>query len=88
MLDDLEKRAKDDEDEGAFNAVKECRSSLDKLISRMDNMEPVYDRIAERLSRWSRDLSVRRNADADSVLSNSRLSSSRRRGMVERVLLV
>jgi autophagy-related protein 11 len=51
MLGDIEKSAKDDEDEGAVDAVKECRSSLHKLISRMDNMESVFDRIAERLSR-------------------------------------
>ncbi|KII87895.1 hypothetical protein PLICRDRAFT_112259 [Plicaturopsis crispa FD-325 SS-3] len=62
VLDDLERVARSSADTVALGAVRESRIALEKLVTKMDNLEAGFDRIAER-----------------SLLSASRLSSSRRR---------
>lgn len=46
IFDDLAQYA--DQDPVALKAVNECRGALDKLVSKMDNLEPSFDKIAER----------------------------------------
>lgn len=50
VLDDLEVYAQTrmTKTPAALNAVRDCRSSLEKLISKMDTLETGFDRIAER----------------------------------------
>jgi len=48
LLDDLEQFARSSNDPVALNAIRESRAALDKLVSRMDNLESAFDRIAER----------------------------------------
>lgn len=48
VLDDLEGYSRSNNDIPALTAVRECRSALDKLILKMDNLESGFDRIAER----------------------------------------
>lgn len=48
VLDDLEGYSRSNNDMPALTAVRECRSALDKLILKMDNLESGFDRIAER----------------------------------------
>ncbi|KZT65321.1 putative peripheral membrane protein [Daedalea quercina L-15889] len=48
VLDDLERFAEDSQDPAALSSVREARSSLDKLIGKMDSLESGFDRIAER----------------------------------------
>ncbi|KAG2117345.1 putative peripheral membrane protein [Suillus discolor] len=62
VLGDLESWARSSSDPVAMGSIQEARSAVDKLITKMDNLEAGFDRIAER-----------------SLLSASRLSSSRRR---------
>ena len=48
MLDDLERFARDAKDPAAEGSVQEARLKLDKLIDKMDSLEPGFERIAER----------------------------------------
>lgn len=48
VLDDLEQYSRASNDTAALSAVRECRISLDKLVTRMDGLESAFDRIAER----------------------------------------
>lgn len=48
VLDDLEQYSRSSNDTAALSAVRECRTSLDKLVTRMDGLESAFDRIAER----------------------------------------
>jgi hypothetical protein len=48
VLDDLEQYSQTHGDDAAVTAVRECRGSLDKLITKMDGLEASFDRIAER----------------------------------------
>ncbi len=50
VLDDLEVYAQTrlNKSPAALNAVRECRLSLEKLISKMDALETGFDKIAER----------------------------------------
>ena len=48
VLDDLEQLTQSNNDPVALSAVREARVALDKLVSRMDNLESAFDRIAEK----------------------------------------
>jgi autophagy-related protein 11 len=48
VLDDLAQSARSRNDLPALTAIEESRTSLEKLISRMDSLESSFDRIAER----------------------------------------
>lgn len=48
ILDDLDHFAEASQDPAALSSVREARSGLDKLISKMDSLEAGFDRIAER----------------------------------------
>lgn len=51
VLDDLEQFSRSTNDPAALSAVQECRAALEKLVSKMDNLEAGFDRIAERSRR-------------------------------------
>ncbi|KAF4618429.1 hypothetical protein D9613_010150 [Agrocybe pediades] len=67
VLEDLEKYSLSNSNEISLKTVRECRSSLEKLITKMDNLEVGFDKIAERslLSRSHISLSRRRSAEAE-----------------------
>ena len=48
VLDDLDHFAKDTHDVAAEASVQDARSKLEKLVGKMDGLEPGFDRIAER----------------------------------------
>lgn len=48
ILDELESYARTSDAPTAAQAITECRASLEKLISKMDNLELGFDKIAER----------------------------------------
>jgi len=48
VLDDLEHYAKASDDHVSLQAVTESKTSLNKLIMKMDGLETGFDRIAER----------------------------------------
>lgn len=48
VLGDLEHFAKSTGDAAAISSVEEARTSLEKLIGKMDGIESGFDRIAER----------------------------------------
>ncbi|KZT07122.1 putative peripheral membrane protein [Laetiporus sulphureus 93-53] len=48
VLDDLECFAETLQDQAAIASVKEARAGLERLIIKMDSLEPGFDRIAER----------------------------------------
>lgn len=48
VLDDLERFARSSADTVALGAVRESRIALEKLVTKMDNLEAGFDRIAER----------------------------------------
>jgi autophagy-related protein 11 len=48
VLDELESYARTSDAPTAAKAIAECRASLEKLISKMDNLELGFDKIAER----------------------------------------
>lgn len=53
VLDDLEQFAKLSDDDIALQAVTECRTSLQKLVVKMDSLEVGFDRIAERSRKFT-----------------------------------
>ncbi|KAF9061726.1 hypothetical protein BDP27DRAFT_1428649 [Rhodocollybia butyracea] len=67
VLDDLEEFSRSSNDGAALSAVRECRSSLEKLVLKMDGLESGFDRIAERslLSASRVSHSRRRSYEAD-----------------------
>jgi autophagy-related protein 11 len=48
LLGDLDNFAKSTNDTAAITSVGEARTSLEKLIGKMDSIESGFDRIAER----------------------------------------
>jgi autophagy-related protein 11 len=48
VLGDLEHFAKSTDDAAAMSSVQEARTSLERLIGKMDGIESGFDRIAER----------------------------------------
>lgn len=82
VLDDLEQTSRSQNDVLALTAVKESKAGLEKLVTKMDSLEPGFDRIAERscefvVFRWpSRSFLT---CPSISVLSSSRMAQSRRR---------
>jgi len=48
ILDELESYVRTSDAPTAAKAITECRVSLEKLISKMDNLELGFDKIAER----------------------------------------
>lgn len=48
VLDDLEDVSRTGDDSAALQAVRECRTALEKLVAKMDNLESGFDRIAEK----------------------------------------
>ncbi|KIM47021.1 hypothetical protein M413DRAFT_267979 [Hebeloma cylindrosporum] len=63
VLDELESYARTSDAPTAAKAIAECRASLEKLISKMDNLELGFDKIAERsLLSQSRISQVRRRS--------------------------
>ena len=76
LLDDLKKYAESTKNDVSFHAVCECRAALEKLISKMDNLELGFDKIAER-SRGCPDSSNERGqCDTHMDLNSERLSSA------------
>ena len=79
VLRELEDLARSNPNPSALISVQEARSSLEKHVHKMDNLESGFDRIAER----SRELNAFHNMERPSlsvaVLSSSWLSASRRR---------
>ncbi|KAF5381358.1 hypothetical protein D9615_008323 [Tricholomella constricta] len=67
VLDDLEHSSQSSGDAAAVRAVRECRAALDKLVVKMDGLEPGFDRIAERslLSASRVSVSRRRSIEAE-----------------------
>ncbi|KAF8903289.1 hypothetical protein CPB84DRAFT_1814678 [Gymnopilus junonius] len=67
LLDDLEKYAESTANSVPLHAVRECRTALEKLISKMDNLELGFDKIAERslLSQSHISQSRRRSNEAE-----------------------
>ena len=86
VLRELEDLARSDPNPSALISVQEARSSLEKHVQKMDNLESGFDRIAER----SRELKVFHDVMPFSilvaVLSASWLSASRRRRMLHPTL--
>ncbi|KAI0319256.1 putative peripheral membrane protein [Amylostereum chailletii] len=69
MLTDLEDYVRNLRDgDTALESVREIRANVEKLVQKMDSLEPAFDRIAERslLSSSRLALSRRRLSDADS----------------------
>ena len=54
VLDDLERFAKESSDPATLTSVQEARQGLEKLISKLDTLEPGFDRIAERSCKFFR----------------------------------
>lgn len=48
VLDDLDHFARESPDPAALTSVNDVRTGLEKLVSKMDNLEAGFDRIAER----------------------------------------
>ncbi|KAF8155845.1 putative peripheral membrane protein [Crassisporium funariophilum] len=67
VLEDLEKYSSSTNDPAALKATRECRTALEKLITKMDNLEAGFDKIAERsiLSASRVMQSRRRSTDAE-----------------------
>lgn len=82
MFSDLERFARESPYPSALAAVKEARTALEKLITRMDTLESGFDRIAERscefpcIERSSTSLLTSCGVE---VLSSSRFLEHRRR---------
>lgn len=48
VLDDLERFAQESPYPAAFESIREARTGIEKLITKMDTLEAGFDRIAER----------------------------------------
>lgn len=48
VLTDLETYARSSSNPAAMSSVQEARTAMEKLITKMDNLETGFDRIAER----------------------------------------
>lgn len=53
ILEELEMSARSSNAPVALRAVHECRVALQKQISKMDNLESTFDKIAERSCEFS-----------------------------------
>lgn len=67
ILDDLERFARESPYPDALESIKEARTSIEKLINKMDTLEAGFDRIAERSREliklfYFADKSLRRNS--------------------------
>lgn len=48
VLDDLDRFARESPYPAAIDSIREVRSGLERLLSKMDTLESGFDRIAER----------------------------------------